>query len=172
MRRKIRDQFAVTLRTEEGHQFRGEFGDPNAYPRPRKEIQNLPHRALVTGRAAVAKSGDLVRFAGTRYLLAGQHVLTNTKRFLAVQINATARWERLGEVIDPVTRMKKDNQLIELDPELPITLEPQRSFEEAKFTQSQLRVFTAADVKKGDRLNGLEVMRVDDLFGIRMLEVA
>lgn len=172
MHRKIRDQFAVTLRTAEGHQFRGEFGNPGAYPRPRKEIQNLPHRALVTSRAALAKAGDLVRFAGVQYLLAGQHVLKDTKRFLAVEINATATWERLTEVVDPVTKMKKDDVLQTLDAALPITLEPQRSFEEEKFTVSQMRAFTAADVQTGDLINGMKVLRSDDLFGIRMLEIA
>ena len=172
MFRKIRDQFAVTLRTVEGHQFRGEFGDPGAYPRPRKEIQNLPHRALVTGRGAIAKSGDLVSFAGVQYLLAGQHVLMDTKRFLAIEINTTLSWKRTVEVTDPVTKMKKDDDPQTIDPALPAVIEPQRSIEEAKFLQSQMRVFTAGDVQLGDLLDGMKVLRVDDLFGVRMLEIA
>lgn len=170
--RQIRDRFAVKLRTAEGHMFRGEFGDPNAYPRPRKEVQNLPHRALVTSLGAVVKAGDLVHFAGTHYLLCGQHTLSKTKRFLAMEINKTATWTRMTEVIDPVTQMKKDTVAETLDAALKVTLEPQRSFEEANFTKSQRRVFTAADVKEGDELDGMKVLRVDDLFGIRVAEVA
>lgn len=172
MFRKIRDQFAVTLRTAEGHQFRGEFGNPGAYPRPRKEMQNLPHRALVTSRAAVAKAGDLVRFAGAQYILAGQYVLTDTKRFIALEVSETMTWERVTEVIDPVTRMKRDDVKQVMNAALPVAIEPQRAFEEVKFTLAKKRVFTSSDVRVGDLLNSMKVLYADDLFGIRMLEIA
>lgn len=172
MHRQIRDRFSVTLRTAAGHKFRGEFGDPGAFPRPRKEIQNLPHRALVTGRKSVAEPGDLVRHHGVEYLLCGQHVTQGTKRFLAVEVNAHLPWKRLTEVVDPVTKMKKDDQEVVLDPALSVTIEPQRSLEEQKFTKSQDRLFTAADVRAGDEIGGKKVLRVDDLFGLKLVEVA
>jgi len=172
MHRKMRDRFSVTMRTREGHQFNAQFGDPGAYPRPRKEIQNLPHRAVVTHRDSVAKAGDLVVYDGVEYLLCGQHVMANLKRFLAVEINARVRWVRAGDVIDPVTLMKRSWDEVELDPQLSVTREPGRAFEEADFKMSQNRMFTYADVQLGDRLDDMKVILVEDLFGIRMLEVA
>lgn len=172
MYRQIRERFAVVLRTPEGHKFRGEFGDPGAYPRPRKEIQNLPHRALVTDRNSVAKAGDMVTHHGVEYLLCGQHVLEGTKRFLAVEVNARVTWYRLTKIIDPVTRMAKEDQLVPMDEDLSVCLEPQRSFEEANFTQSQDRLFTSADIREGDQINGKKVLRVNNLFGLKMVEIA
>lgn len=172
MHRVLRDRFSVTLRTDIGYKFRGEFGDPNAYPRPRKELQNLPHMALVTSRKAVVKAGDLVSYNGVQYLLAGQHTLTDTKRFLAVEINDHVKWVRTQEKIDPVTKQPRDSKPATLAEALPVCREPQRSFEEMRFSQSQNRIFTAADIKAGDELGEMKVIRVDELFGIHLAEVA
>lgn len=172
MHRLLRDRFTDVLRTAAGHKFRGEFGSPNAYPRPRKEIQNLPHRALVTSRNSVAQSGDLVEHHGQKYLLAGQHVLEGTKRFLAVEVNATVTWVRKVEGIDPVTRMKVDGQPTTLDDALPVSIEPGRMLEEKGFEQTQYRFLTAAEIIPGDIINDMTVLRVMDLFGLKMVELA
>jgi hypothetical protein len=172
MHRQIRYCFTDVLRTAAGHKFHGEFGSPNAYPRPRKEIQNLPHRGLVTHRNSVATAGDLVTHHGQKYLLAGQHILEGTKRFLAVEINKEVVWSRLDEELDPVTRMPKDTDPIEMDPALPVSIEPGRAVEENRFEHTQYRFLTAAAVQEGDFIDDLKVVRIMDLFGLRMVEVA
>jgi len=172
MRRPIRDCFAITFRTAAGHKFRGEFGDPNSYPRPRKELQNLPHRSLTTGRAALATAGDQVTTYGVDYLLCGQHVLTEVKLFLAVQVNTQVKWERVGTEVDPVTKMDRDTGLVILAESLPVALEPQRGIEEEDFTQTKTRIFTAAAVQLGDYLDGMRVTRVADVLGLLMVEAA
>lgn len=171
MYRELHNRFSTKFRTSEGHQFKGELGNPNAYPRPRKELQNLPHRALVTHRISMVKPGDLVTAYGVNYLLCGQHVLASTKRFLAVEVNSYLTWKRLDEVIDPITQLPRDSQEVVLDPVLPVVIEPQRAFEEQRFSQSQDRLFTAADVQPGDLLGDYKVNRVDDLMGLKLVEV-
>ena len=171
MHRKLRERFSVTLRTSAGLKFRGEFGAPNSFPRPRKEIQNLPHRALVTARNSVAKAGDLVRSNGQEYLLCGQHVQHEIKRFLAVEVNNHLLWSRIGEITDPVTGMPKDEDAETImDPALPVVIEPGREIEEQRFGQTQYRLLTAADVKEGDLLGDMTVTRAMDLLGLRMVE--
>lgn len=172
MFRKIRGQFTETFRTQSGSKFRGEFGDPNASPRTRKEVQNLPHRSLVTDRKAVAKEGDLVTAYGAQFLLLGQHTLGETKRFLAIEINARVSWIRMVDEIDPVTKMKRGDREVVMNEALPVALEPQRLLEEVNFSQSQYRLFTAEDVQAGDVLKGMRVIRIEDLMGIRVAELA
>lgn len=172
MHRRIRDRFTDTLRTAAGHKFRGEFGSPNAYPRPRKEIQNLPHRALVTSRDSVAQAGDLVEHHGQKYLLAGQHVMEGTKRFLAVEVTTTVAWKRKLEGIDAVTRMPRDGLPTDMDLTLPVAIEPGRMLEERGFEQTQYRFLTAADIWEGDIIDDMTVLRVMELFGLKMVEVA
>lgn len=168
--RQIHKRFSVVLRTSEGHQFHGEFGDPNSYPRPRKEIQNLPHRAIVTYRNSVAKAGDLVRYQGQEYLLCGQHLMADVKRFLAVEINHHLPWVRIEEVVDPVTMMPRDDVETVMNSQLSVVIEPTRGIDERNFSQDQYRIFTAADVKEGDKLGGMTVTRAYDLFGLRLVE--
>lgn len=170
MRRRIRDIFSVICRTETGHKFRGEFGDPNASPRPRKEIQNLPHRTLTVRRGAVVMDGDLISADGHRFILAGQHQMRDIRKYLALEVNAEVRWERSAAEIDPVTRMPRGGSNKTLSPALPVAREPRGWMEEEKFEVDTYRMFTAADVREGDRLDGLKVMRATDLFGLRMVE--
>ena len=170
--RKIRDRFSVVILTAGGNKVRGEFGDPNSYPRPRKELQNLPHRAFVTSRNSWANAGDLVSFQGVQYLLCGQHTLAEMKRFLAVEVNEFFDWTRIEEVIDPVTKMARDVDPTLLEAGLPVCFEPQRGIEEEKFTQTQTRIFTSAAVKPGDYLGDLKVIRVANVMGLTMVEAA
>lgn len=171
MFRKIRDRFTVEFKNQDGHKFRGELGDPNATPRPRKEVQNLPHRSLVTSRLAIAKEGDLVTYYGVQALLLGQHTLGDTKRFLAVEINDHVKWTRVSDIIDPVTKMTRGDAEQVMDPALPVIIEPQRSVEEARFAQSQYRLFTAGDIKEGDVLKGMRIIRVESLMGVKVAEL-
>lgn len=172
MRRPLREMFSVVCRTPTGHKFKGEFGDPNASPRPRREIQNLPHRTLTVRRAAVVMAGDLITADGVSYVLCGQHNYRDLRKFLAVEVNAAMRWERLSEELDPVTRLPRGSHLQLLDAALPVTLEPRNWMEEEKFEVDTYRVFTGADVREGDRLDGLKVLRSTDIFGLRMVECA
>jgi hypothetical protein len=172
MHRRIHDQFSVVLRTESGNKFHGEFGDPNAYPRPRKDVQNLPHRALVTHRHSETKEGDLVRFKGVKYLLCGQHTLTTTKRYLAIEINKVVRWTRNISDTDPVTGMARSAATTTvMNEELEVTYEPRSSIEEENFQQSKDRIFTASEIRLDDEIDGKKVERVDNLFGIYMAEI-
>lgn len=170
--RQINDRFALVLRTEEGNKFRGEFGDPNAYPRPRKEIQNLPHRSLTTSRTAMVKGGDLVSHTGRRWLICGQHTLQEAQTFLAVEVNRMMVWSRFGEIVDPVTRMPKDTAKIILDGALAVAVDTLRGVDEVRFEKDVLRVFTSADVQDGDLLDGYTVLRGQDILGLRMVEVS
>jgi hypothetical protein len=170
--RRIRDVLSVTLRTSSGHKFRGEFGSPNAFPRPRQEIQNLPHRSLVTSSQSIVKGGDLVAYQGVDYILCGQHHLGKTMVFLAVEITHWLPWKRNSEIIDSVTLMKKDYRLETLNPLLPVTIDPQRALNEADFQLSQYRMLTSAAIQVGDFLGEHKVIQVFDLFGMTMVEAA
>ncbi len=171
--RKLHQQMTVTLRTSEGHQFKGEFGDPNGFPRPRKEVQNIPHQALTVSKNSLASDGDLVTYQGTEFLLCGQHHLTSTKIFLALQVKSWVRWTRQVEVMDPILRVKRDTQEVVLSEALPVILDPIRSLEEQSFQKAVYRVLTGADLRGGDTLNGtLRVLQVTELFGLKIAELA
>lgn len=172
MFRKPRERFSQVFRTHEGHKFYGEFGDPNAAPRPRREIQNLPHRTVVCSRRAVAKAGDLVSWRRAQFLLADQHTLANVNRFLGVEVTQTVRWTRFDEVIDPVARVAREAVEQELDAALPVALEPTHGIQEEGFDQTIFRMFTHRDVREGDRIEGMKVLRAYDLLGLRVAEMA
>lgn len=172
LRRRMRARFSDVYRTHQGNKFLAELGDPNAAPRPRREIQNLPHRTLVTDKAALARRGDLVTGPSGSFLLASQHTLTDTKRFLAVEINHSMTWERATTSIDPVARVEKKGPRLELNAALQVVFEPQRGFEEEDFDQMQYRVFSHEDIQNGDFLDGYKVMRTYDLMGLRVAELA
>jgi hypothetical protein len=170
MARRLRERFSYVFRNQDGHKFRAELGDPNASARPRKEIQNLPHRTLVTDRDSIARPGDLVSWNGIQYLLLDQHTQTNTQRFLAAEITHSVLWTRSQKIIDHVTRVEKTSTPVVMDLALPVIMEPRSATEEQDFEILRTRFFTAADVRKGDLLNQLVIKEVHDLFGIRMLE--
>lgn len=173
LKRIRREKFTEVFKTHLGHKFYGEFGDPNGAPRPRKEVQNLPHRTLVTSHNAIVAPGELVSWGNrAHYLMVAQHTLTNVKRFLAVETNKTVCWARSQEVIDPVSRVAKDIGLQTIDEALPVVVEPQRELEEQNFREAQYRVFTHADIIKGDFLDDWKVLHSYDLMGVRVLEVA
>jgi len=171
MPRKIRSNFRDVIRTQDGNKFYAEFGDPNATPRPRKEIQNLPHRGMTTHRSALVKGGDIISWKGVNYLLLDQHQLTEVKKFLAVQITHTVTWSRSVKVVDPIARVEKTSVLQPMDDNLQVVMEPMSAIEEENFESVKYRVFTAADVQKGDQINDLVVKNTFELFGVRMLEV-
>jgi hypothetical protein len=170
--RRPRQKFAFTFKTHEGNKFRGEFGDPNSAPRPRREVQNLPHRMLVTSRKAIAKAGDLVEHKGVKFVLCGQHTLEFMQRFLAVEVNHIVSWTSSEEIEDPVTRVMKDVSPVVRDPALPVAFEPRGGTDEEGFERTKFRAFTHADVKEGDRLDGLKVLRAYDVLGLRAVEMA
>lgn len=172
LHRRMQPKLSETFRTQGGHKFQAQLGSPNGYPRPRKEIQNLPHRALVTSRNSLAEAGDLVTHAGQSYLLCGQHVMSEVKRFLAVEVNHMARWTRTTRLIDPVTRMERDEEEIVVQEALPVALEPSRALQEQNFQVSQYRLLTAADVALGEYIDGMKVIGKWDLMGLNMVEVA
>lgn len=172
MFRRLNPRFTELFTTEQGHRFLGELGAPNSYPRPRKEIQNVPHRALVTNRDSVAEAGSLVRAHGQEYLLAGQHLQAKVMRFLAVEVTDRVSWSRPSVITDPVTGMPTGDGVTVLDPSLPVCLEPGREFQEENFTEDMYRFFTHADVKPDDLINEHKVLRVQMLFGLRMVSVA
>lgn len=169
--RKMQDRFAHVLRTEAGHKFRGEFGDPNAYPRPRKELQNLPHRSLVADRHALVAAGNTVVLDGVTYLLAGQHTLVNTKSFLAVEVFNFWDWTTLQEYIDPVARVERDSHEVVVEAALPVIVEPTRVISEEEFRITQKRIFTSRNIPAGDFLGGFKVMQSVEVLGLYMLEV-
>lgn len=169
--RVIRDRFKEIFKREDGRRFYGELGDPNAVPRPRRELQNLPHRSLVTSRKAGVSSGILISWRGIRYLLAEQHVLTDTQHFLAVQVNKELPWTRSGTVIDPVAQVPAGTTKTTLNPALPVVLEPQRMLEEEGFSEAQYRAFTHAPVQKGDFLGPYRVMNTSELLGLTVVEM-
>lgn len=171
--RRPRHMFSETFRTSDGHKFFGEFGDPNAAPRPRKEIQNLPHRVLsVSNTSTFVTEGSLVYHHDQGYLLFRQHVLEGVKRFLAAEVNTHLVWSRLPESTDLVTGLPRDGLPVELDARLPLIIEPGRSYEEENFSQDQFRLFAAADIQVGDLLGDMKVSRVVDLLGVRMIEAS
>lgn len=170
-RRRI-DQFSRTFRTHRGELFRAEVGSPNSYPRPRREFQNLPHVALVTSRRALAREGDLVTGSGTSYLLAGQHVLSDTKRFLAAECNTRLSWIEQVIDIDPVTELEKERRPVTRDTDVPMVIEPLRSFEELNISRDQYRIITHLPINRGDELGKYTVLSVVDLFGLKVAEVA
>lgn len=169
--RVIRDNFKSLFRTEAGDKFWGELSDPNAFPRPRKELQNLPHRALVTDRNAVATAGQLVVSKAVSYILCGQHTLSKTRVFLAVEVTVPVTWSRHSEVTDPVTKMVRDSSLQPLATIL-VAVEPYRVTEDEAFEQNVYRYFTHAAVQLGDVLGSKKVVRVADLMGLRIVEVS
>lgn len=171
MVRKLRSNFRDVIRTQDGNKFFAEFGDPNATPRPRKEFQNLPHRGMTTHRSAQVQGGDIVTFRGVDYLLLDQHILTEVKKFLAAQITHTAVWSRDVKVIDPVSRVEKTSVPQTLNAALPLVKEPMSVFEEENFETVKYRIYTSADVLKGDRIDDYVVKNTFDLFGVRMAEI-
>lgn len=170
--RRLHKQMMVTLRTAEGHQFRGEFGSPNGFPRPRREVQNIPHQALAVSRNSIAKDGDLVTYRGTTFLLCGQHHLTDVRIFLALEIQSWVRWTRTEEAIDPIIGVKRDTVTTTLSEELPVILDPIRYLEELKFQKPVYRMLTGADVREGDKIDDLTILQVSELLGLRVAELA
>lgn len=171
--RRLHNQLTVTLRTEAGHQFKGEFGDPNGFPRPRREVQNIPHRALTVSSTSIARDGDVVDYRGSKFLLCGQHHLTNVRIFLALEVQQEVRWTRMGEGFDPILLVKKDNVETTLAERLPVILDPIRYLEELKFQKPVYRLLTGQDVQEGDVINGrLKVLQVSELLGLRVAELA
>lgn len=170
MARQIRDVFAVLMKTSTGQKFMAEMGNPNAAPRPRKELQNLPHRTITTHRDSVATSGATVTHAGIEYLLCGQQIMESAHRFLAIEINQHLSWSRKASAVDPVTRMKTTGALQVLSQSLSVVVEPQHYIEQVKFDIATYRIFTSAAIQDGDLLGSYVVTRVVDLFGIKVAE--
>lgn len=172
MIRPIRDRFSRPIRVVGTNLvYRGEFGNPNAFPRPRKELQNLPHRSLSVSRKSPAVAGQHIVSDGVEFLLFGQHTMVATQTFLAVQVTHWVEWKRPAKMVDPVTKMVIGTGLETLDTALPVAEEPGRAFEELEFTKSQLRMFTTADVREDDILDGHKVSRVVELLGGLMVEL-
>lgn len=169
--RVLRSRFRKIVRTEAGAKFYAEFGDPNAAPRPRREITNLPHRTMIVDRATPDLSGQRVTLGDVHFLLVGQHTMTHTTRYLAIEANTMVSWTREGTVIDPVSRVEKSAGPQVLDPALPVAMEPRSSFEEEDFQRYKSRIFTSADVQKGDFIDDMKVVQTFDLFGIRAAEI-
>jgi hypothetical protein len=169
--RKIRSQLVVTLHTQAGHKFHGEWGDPNGFPRPRSEIQSLPHRALTTAKHAMVKEGDVVTYHGTQFLLCGQHQLAHVKMYLAVQISHHAKWSRVTESVDPILGVERGGTETVLSSSLPVTLDPKNHMEEVGFDRPIYRVLTGSPLLEGDLIDQFKVMKVVKLFGIHMAEV-
>lgn len=169
--RRLHSQMTVTLRNQRGQQFKGEFGDPNGFPRPRREVQNIPHRALTVNRNSLAKDGDVVTYQGVQFLLCGQHQLTHARIFLALEIQQTVRWTRLGADVDPLTGMAREDVEIVLNPTLPVILDPIRATEELNFQRPIYRLLSGENVQENDIINGMNVMMVSDLLGLRVAEL-
>lgn len=171
--RRIHEKMTVTLRTAEGHQFKGEFGNPNGFPRPRREVQNLPYQALAVSRNSIAKEGDLVHYKGTKFLLCGQHHLTKVKLFLALEVQDHVTLTRMEEGIDPVIGVKRGSHPVTLVTDLPSILDPTTSLEEMKFQKPTYRFLTNFDIKPGDMINGtMQILMVSNLLGLKVAEVA
>lgn len=171
--RRLNEKMTVTLRTSAGHQFKGEFGNPNSFPRPRREVQNIPHSVLAVGKNSLARDGDVVSYKGTHFLLCGQHHLTEVRLFLALQIQNWVSWERMSEAIDPVLMVKKDGVRQTLDARLPVILNPVKFLEEVSFQKPVYQMLTGADVREGDIINDkLQVLQVSKLLGIQVAEVS
>lgn len=166
-----RSRFSLKGRNSQNQEFYAELGDPGAYPRPRKEIQNLPHRALVTSLKALVSAGEVVTVQGVEYLLLEQHQMGRVKRFLAVNINDRLPWSRITETIHPVTQLPQGSAPAVVDPALPVVIEPLSSIEDVRFTQDRYRIFTAGDVKAGDLIDGMKVQEVQNLFGVKMAQL-
>lgn len=172
MRRRLVHRFTTLFRTEDGHEFLGQLGDPNSSTRPNKEIQNLPHRTLAVSRNSVAREGMVVSALGVRHILFGQHTMGNIQKFLVVQVSQTVVWSRLETLIDPVTNMKSGTSTVILDPALPCLLEPGRVYEEQRFSKTMYSMITGSPVRPGDFIDGKPVLASSYLLGLWLVDLA
>lgn len=172
MHRTRVEAFSDIFKTPEGNCFFGEMGNPGSYPRPRKEFQNLPHRALVVGRSSVAQSGMIVTGGGSRFMLLDQYSMVGVRRFLAAEVHEEAVWVRTSKIIDAVTRLERGSTPVVMNANLPVVRDPRSTNEEVHFDRPMWRIFTTADVKVGDMLDNLKVHSRYELLGLQMLEAS
>lgn len=170
MHRPLVQAFSVKVRTLQGHIVKGEFGEPNRHPRPRREVQNLIHRTFSAPRISPIRPGEIIEYQGTHFLLLDQHDLVGMKRFLAVQCNEQHDLTRMMRQVNPVTTMEESNFPQIIASQIPVVVEPLRWSQEYRVEHDIYRILSGHDLRDEDILGPYQILRRADLLGATVVE--
>jgi len=167
MKRNLTHKFSEIYRTQDGNKVRVEMQDapdlnPGATVQPRK--------VAVIQKGPLVPPGTIIFGGGTAYLLVLEDTIANMNRFRSMEITHYLRWSRLKTIIDPVTRMAREDQLVIIEERLPIVIEPLGLVKEQGIERPKVMFHTGADVQIGDLVGDFKIHSYSMALGVRLMQ--
>lgn len=127
-----------------------------------------PLRYFVSGPNSPVKVGQAVTSPQGETFLLGAHTHKGAEvSYRAIPTHDELTWGRMQEVIDPVTRMKRDSTLQSLGT-LRTTLIPMGDEKDGlKIPNARFLFYTAEAVELGDTVNGMNVTSITPSIGLK-----
>jgi hypothetical protein len=159
--------------TVEGYEVRGllQPADEGTIP----AFQWIAPRLIFrTGPESLAKAGDIIVAEGRHFILSGHDTrLTLHKTFRLIECTDEVSWQRKVRIVDPVTRLERENTDTELGP-IWVALEPLGRMDvdrNIRVREDARQVLTSADVRLNDTIDGQIVRRLQHVLGVKLLEI-
>lgn len=171
-------RFESTFKTEQGFPFPAALmpiseGSVPSYDFsvPRHILRVRRHCPVVTG--AVVLSPDK-----KRYLLADHDVAVSDNEVLyrthrVFNLNKQTLWQREQTILDPLTQMEKGTGRVTLQSIWIMDEYVQREEIDLAFRvkETTRKVITGANIRLGDILMDMSVTRIDEVLGVKLIEL-
>lgn len=171
-------RFESIFKTEQGMPFNGVL-----MPVPEGTVSSMdfavPRHIFRVRKNSLANTGtNIVAPNGLRYVMADHdtaiadnEILYRTHRVF--RLNKMVKWEREQSIIDPLTQLEKGTGRVLLQNLWVMDEIMQREEIDLSFRikEQARKVITGADVRLNDIVDDMVVRRVDEVFGIKLLEI-
>lgn len=129
-----------------------------------------PYRVLLVRKPIRVSVGDVLRTKGGELLLLLEHPTTLewTKNFKVQHISGGYDWRRPLKITDPVTKMPRDNGLIDMG-RVYCTFDTPEDIKLDKMLETRYRFLTGQDVRIDDLVDGRIVKRVVEVLGVKLV---
>lgn len=166
------------LQTDEGMEFFGTIMPVSESAIPSYDF-TTPRNIIRVPSDSPLTVGKIIVDAFSRRFLTAIHdsgFLDNRQLYKVYRLyvmNSQSSWIRGSNIIDPLTKISKGNTDVELGP-IWVNREP-IGREEIDLTfrvkEQSYQILTNADVRLNDKIDGMVVKRVDNVLGIKKLEI-
>jgi hypothetical protein len=176
MHRTMAHRYTI-FQTDQGYEVLGLLQPVNEGQIPAYQWAT-PRLVFRTSPESLATAGTIIVDAFGRRLILGTHGNYQVgpdrlyKVFRIIEANKHVSWTRKTTTLDPVTKLQKKDQDIELGP-IWVAVEPLGRLDgdrDVRVREDGHQIVTSADVKLNDVVDGQIVRRVQEVLGIKLLE--
>lgn len=167
------DQRYSYFPTEQGYELRGLLHPADEGTIPAFQW-TTPRLVFRTSAESSAQPGDIIVDEFSRRLLLAEHgVHSNYRVFRCIECNGMVSWKRPSKTVDPVTRLEKEGVQVDLG-SVWVAIEPLGRLDtdrDIRVREDARQCITSADVAMNDVIDGQTIRRIQNVLGIKLLEL-